>query len=176
MSTGEGSFHAGGVWAVLDGGRGLLDPLVEQPLVALLESNRAQWDAEDRARAALESDEVAKLKVRIDRLNSGRVELVLQLDRALHALLAPLPAAPPCTETPGSVCDRLTILHLRLAYAGAAAHEGDAAVAARLPQILAQATQLCRAFDLMLDDVRAGMRSFFVFEPNKLYGAPAYVT
>lgn len=161
---------------MLDGRRGLLDPLVEEPLAALLESNRSQWDAEDRARATSDSIEVAELKARIDRLNTRRVGLVLQLDLALHALLAPAPGAPPCTETPGSVCDRLTVLHLRQTYTGEAARRGDAALAARLPQIVAQATELCRALDVMLDDVRAGRRSFTVYEPNKLYGAPAYVT
>jgi hypothetical protein len=170
VSAVAGSFHAEAVRAVLGGGRGLLEPALEEPLVALLESNRSQWDAEDRARAASDSAEVAEMKALIDRLNRRRVDLVLRLDRQLYRLLVPRSGAAPCTETPGSVCDRLSVLHLRHAYTAAAATQcGNAALAA-------QVAELCQALDVMLDDIRAGRRSYTVFEPNKLYGAPAFVT
>jgi hypothetical protein len=167
------SFHAQAVWAVLDGDRGLLDPLVEKLLVALLSSNRAQWDAEDRARTTSDPVEIAELKASIDRLNAHRVQVVLEIDRALHEVLAPRPAAPPCTETPGSVCDRLSVLHLRRSYTEAASRRpGQSELRGRLAQVVAQASELRWAFDVMLNDVRAGRRAFTVHEPNKLYGRP----
>lgn len=172
MPASKPDFDSEGVWAVLEGRRDVLDPAVEHLLVALGQSNAAQWDAEDRSRATRVPTKVAAEKAVIDDLNARRVQLVLELDRLLHATLAPAAEAPPLTETPGSICDRLSVLHLRLVHSASAVDRPRAEeVLRRVPGLLQQAGELRWAFDVMLADVRAGRRSFNVHEPNKLYGA-----
>ncbi|HEX7275738.1 MAG TPA: DUF4254 domain-containing protein [Acidimicrobiales bacterium] len=173
MTAGALGFLAANVWALLDGARGVIDPDVEDMVVALRASNTELWDAEDRARAATADAEVAAEKALIDKLNAQRVQLVAELDRALHGRLVRDPSAPPCTETPGSVCDRLSILHLRIRRTAARAADGTDHVGGRLPGLRAQAAELGHAFEILLDDLREGRRSFTVHPPYKLYGAPA---
>jgi hypothetical protein len=138
-------------------------------LLTLHRNNVEQWHQEDLTRdAAADDATVAAAKRAIDTLNGTRHRLVEAVDAALYAAIEQSPDAPPTTETPGMVFDRLSVLTIRLHVTEAA---GDAH-ADRLPALEAQLASLEDALDALLDDVGAGRRRFVPYESLKLYGSP----
>ena len=85
-------------------------------LLALHDNNVVQWKCEDESRRHSGNDAaVAAAKREIDALNTKRHGLVEALDAALAAEIEQSASAPPTTESPAMVLDRLSVLVLRLA-------------------------------------------------------------
>jgi hypothetical protein len=145
-------------------------------LLGLHENNARQWEREDAARHEDADDHaVAHAKRDIDALNTKRHDFVEAIDGALAAMIDQSPSAPPTTESPGMVFDRLSVLVLRIASTADAAR--GAAVdhevyAARLPVLHAQLASLQAALEALFDDVRAGRKRFVPYRGLKLYGGP----
>lgn len=145
-------------------------------LLGLHENNARQWDREDAARRDHADDHaVADAKRDIDALNAKRHDFVEAVDAALAAVIDQSPSAPPTTESPGMVFDRLSVLVIRIACtedaARAAPGESDL-YEARLPVLHAQLATLQAALEALIDDVRAGRKRFVPYQSLKLYGAP----
>jgi hypothetical protein len=142
-------------------------------VLELLRSNQAQWELEDVTRDPSASDgDVAAAKRAIDRLNLQRHRLVEDIDAMLEAAMPQSMSAPLVTESPGMALDRLSVLAIRIARTEAVAFSAtaDAAgYAARLPVLERQLSALSSAIEVLLDDVRAGVRRFVVYEHLKLY-------
>ncbi len=82
-----------------------------------------QWDREDAARRNVGNDHaVAAAKREIDALNAKRHELVEAIDAALAAGIEQSPEAPPTTESPAMVFDRLSVLVIRISFTEDAAN------------------------------------------------------
>lgn len=143
-----------------------LDPLV----MNLAASNARQWTLEDVSRSPASDGEVANAKREIDTLNAYRTRCIAELD-ALFSILVANPTAPPVTESPGSVIDRLTVLTIRLALltdtaSGDLSSEVDDA---SLTMVRTQYEQLLVAFDKLLFDLRSGERSYVCLPTVKVY-------
>lgn len=142
-------------------------------LLDLHRNNAAQWDLEDVTRDPAASDAVvARAKRDIDAHNLRRHELVQELDTLIDAGLPQVTSAPPATETPAMVLDRLSVLVIRIVRTE---HAGELsrAYATRLPRLRRQLDDLATALDVLLRDVRDGTRRFLPYEPHKLYGDAA---
>lgn len=146
-----------------------------QLLLDLLDSNLRQWQLEDVSRAPNASDaSIAGAKRSIDALNLGRHQLVQEIDALVATAITAVPEAPLATESPGMVFDRLSVLVIRVHRTAQAAASGAADAtrfAARLPGLQRQLTALGSALDTLLDELRAGQRSFVNYEHLKLYAA-----
>jgi hypothetical protein len=144
-------------------------------LLALHHNNIVQWTREDAARRDDADDStVAAVKRDIDALNAKRHELVEAVDAELAASLDQHPAAPPATESPAMVFDRLSVLVIRLRFTEDAAVSDGAGrdlYAARLPVLQEQLELLQEAVEALFDDVRAGRKRFLPYQSLKLYGS-----
>ncbi|HEY2332711.1 MAG TPA: DUF4254 domain-containing protein [Acidimicrobiales bacterium] len=133
--------------------------------VELLRSNRKQWDLEDVTRRPDADDSVvADSKRAIDALNMARHGLVERIDAVVDARIPQQPTAPPATEGPGMVLDRLSVLVIRLERTRSAP-----AVSDRLPVLQHQIDLLGSALEVLLADVRSGARRFEPYRHLKLY-------
>ena len=145
-------------------------------LVVLHENTALPGDGEDAARRDRANDHaVADAKRDIDVLNAKRHDFVEAIDAALVAVIDQSPSAPPTTESPGMVFDRLSVLVIRIACtedAARAAPVESVHYAARLPVLHAQLASLQTALEALIDDVRAGRKQFVPYQSLKLYGAP----
>jgi hypothetical protein len=146
-------------------------------LLGLHHNNVEQWDREDAARRGDADDRaVAAAKRDIDALNTKRHELVEAVDAELAAGIEQSPAAPPTTESPGMVFDRLSVLVIRISFTESAASSprADADVyAARVPTLHQQLALLQEALEAFFDDVRSGHKRFVPYQSLKLYGSAA---
>jgi hypothetical protein len=146
-------------------------------LLALHHNNVAQWDREDAARSNVGNDHaVAVAKQEIDALNAKRHELVEAIDAALAAGIEQSAEAPPTTESPAMVLDRLSVLVIRISFTEDAANSQRAdrdAYAARLLILHEQLSLLEDALEALFEDVRAGRRRFVPYQSLKLYGSDA---
>jgi Protein of unknown function (DUF4254) len=139
-------------------------------IVHLVESNLRQWDLEDATRDPGASDaQVADAKREIDRLNVSRHRLVEQIDAAIDSVLDQPTTAPPATESPGMVLDRLSVLVIRRARTATASHR-DPRLADRVRALQAQVGALSAALDSYMDELRAGTKRFVRYQSLKLYG------
>jgi hypothetical protein len=147
---------------------------VSELLVALQRTNVEQWEHEDVTREPTAGDAaVAAAKRAIDRLNGNRHALVEAIDARLAAALDQDVTAPPATETPAMVFDRLSVLTIRIHYTARAAGDGHDGYAARLAVLEQQLALLERAADALFEDVRTGRRRFVPYQSLKLYGSAA---
>ena len=146
-------------------------------LLDLHDNNVVQWNREDATRGDDADDHtVAAAKRDIDALNTKRHELVEAIDEALAAAIDQAPAAPPTTESPAMVFDRLSVLVIRISSTeDAATSERDDRdlYAARLPVLRRQLALLQEALEALFDDVRAGRKRFVPYQSLKLYGPRA---
>src|SRR5204863_5231401 len=102
-------------------------------LLDLHHNNVVQWNREDATRGDDADDHtVAAAKRDIDALNAKRHELVEAIDAEFVAVIEQAPAAPPTTESPAMVVDRLSVLVIRLSFTETAARSprADAALSA----------------------------------------------
>jgi hypothetical protein len=145
-------------------------------LLGLHENNALQWDREDAARRDDADDRaVADAKRDIDALNAKRHDFVEAIDAALAAVIDQSPSAPPTTESPGMVFDRLSVLVLRIGCTEGAARAEPVdpdLYSARLPVLHAQLASLQAALEALFEDVRAGRKRFVPYQSFKLYGRP----
>jgi len=136
-------------------------------LLELHQNNLEQWNREDAARQYADDNRaVAAAKRDIDLLNTKRHELVEAIDAALVAGIEQAPSAPPTTESPAMVFDRLSVLVIRIAFTEDVADYAD-----RLPVLYEQLALLQAALEAVFDDVRAGRRRFVPYQSLKLYGS-----
>lgn len=155
-----------GVIAGVDSGIQQLDAVVKE----LASSNTRQWNLEDVSRSSASDNEVASAKREIDACNAYRTRCIAELDE-LFGVLVSEPAAPPVTESPGSVIDRLTVMTIRLevlADQPNANPEGASCATVRT-----QHEQLLVAFDRLLLDLRSGARSYLGLPTVKVYRGEA---
>ncbi len=135
--------------------------------VELLLSNARQWDLEDVTRRPGADDRlVAGAKRAIDELNLARHGFVERIDAVVDETLAQDPAAPPATEGPGMVIDRLSVLVIRLVRT-----RTSGAYDERLPILDRQIESLALGLEVLLLDVRSGARRFEPYRHLKLYEA-----
>jgi hypothetical protein len=148
-------------------------PLVGR-LVDLLRSNLEQWKLEDEARGrGVDDAAVAEAKRAIDQLNKARHHIVEEIDAAIDRAVTQTASAPLATESPAMAFDRLSVLVIRIHQTERAAGEGasDADLyAARLPVLYRQLSDLQRAIDGLIEDVRDGTRRFVPYQSLKMYG------
>lgn len=153
------------------------DPKRVGPLVGLLgdlhRTNISQWNLEDDGRRPGVNDAtIARAKRAIDTLNTTRHHLIEAIDAAIDAATPQAPAAPPATESPGMVLDRLSVLVIRIHHtelaAGPEPSDSDP-YGARLPVLYRQLAVLEEALGALLQDVRAGKRRFLPYQHLKLY-------
>jgi hypothetical protein len=138
-------------------------------LLGLLGNNFDQWLREDATRVAGADDAVvAAAKRDIDALNATRHGLVEAIDAALCAGIEQDPSAPPATESPAMVFDRLSVLAIRIHFTERAAHNG---YAERLPLLREQLALGREALEALVDDVHAGRKRFVPYRSLKLYGS-----
>jgi uncharacterized protein DUF4254 len=143
-------------------------------LVALHHNNLEQWRREDITRDPGAGDAVvAAAKREIDRLNSTRHALVEAIDAAVADAAEQNTSAPPTTESPAMVFDRLSVLTIRIHYTERAvvAGDDDGRYAARLVELQQQLAHLQLALDGLFDDLRTGRRRFVPYRSLKLYGS-----
>ena len=142
-------------------------------LLRLHENNALQWDREDASRGDDADDRaVAEAKRDIDALNRKRHDLVEAIDAALAAVIDQSPSAPPTTESPGMVFDRLSVLVIRIAFTDRAARTERVdrdEFAARLPALHEQLASLEAALEALFDDMQAGRKRFVPYRSFKLY-------
>ena len=156
------------------------DPTVQSDIIGLLrglhENNVLQWNCEDAARREHADDRaVADAKRDIDALNTKRHDFVEAIDAWLAAVIDQSPSAPPTTESPAMVFDRLSVLVIRIASTEAAARPERVDLdpyAARLPMLYEQLSSLQAALEALFDDVQAGRKRFVPYRSFKLYGQP----
>jgi len=145
-------------------------------LLGLHENNALQWACEDVSRRDDADDHtIANAKREIDALNGKRHVFVEAIDAALTAVIDQSPSAPPTTESPGMVYDRLSVLVIRLASTESAARADRAdrdVFAARLPALHEQLASLEAALQALFDDVQAGRKRFVPYQGFKLYEGP----
>ena len=151
---------------------------VLRPLLALHENNIEQWKCEDTARRDAGDDRaVAAAKRDIDLLNTKRHELVEAIDAALAAGLDQAASAPPATESPAMVFDRVSVLVIRIAFTEQVATSGSPdrdVCERRLPVLYEQLSLLREALEALFHDVDSGRRRFVPYQSLKLYrAAPA---
>jgi hypothetical protein len=146
-------------------------------LLRLHHNNVVQWNREDAARGDEADDHaVAAAKRDIDALNTKRHELVEAIDAALAIGIEQAPAAPPTTESPAMVFDRLSVLVIRISFTERAAsspRDDRHLHAARLPVLQQQLVLLHEALAALYDDVQTGRRRFLPYQSLKLYGSAA---
>ena len=144
-------------------------------LLALHHNNVVQWNREDATRHDQADDRaVAAAKRDIDALNLKRHELVEAIDAALAASFEQAPAAPPTTESPAMVFDRVSVLVIRISFTETAASSLRAdrdVFAARVPVLHEQLALLQAGLVALFDDVRTGRRRFVPYQSLKLYGS-----
>ena len=144
-------------------------------LLGLHHNNAVQWGREDAARRDDVDDRaVAAAKRDIDALNTKRHELVEAIDAALATDLDQNQAAPPTTESPAMVFDRLSVLVIRMCFTKEAASSQRAdrdLYAARLPVLEQQLAQLQAGLEALFADVRSGRKRFVPYQSLKLYGS-----
>ncbi len=142
----------------------------------LVGSNLRQWDLEDTSRDPGADDAVvARAKREIDRLNTGRHQLVQEIDTAFGSSLDHQGGAPLATESPGMVLDRLSVLVIRRARTRAAS-SGHTSYTDRVGAVESQLAALSLAFDSYMAELRAGTRRYLPYQHLKLYRPSAGVS
>lgn len=160
--------------------------LNQNGFLGLVEENHAfnyqLWHAEDRARRDDMGHEYVYLAKReIDHYNQQRNNRMEAMDQWLHQALQP-PAIDQCpvhSETPGMMIDRLSILALKAYHMNLQVQREEVdethrqACQHKWQTILMQQNQLVTCLQLLLDETRAGERTFRVYHQFKMYNDPA---
>lgn len=159
------------------------NPYADQSLEALLYRKNwidtVQWHLEDIVREPdIAPAEGLALKRRIDRSNQERTDVVEQIDDMYIEMLKdarPAEDARLNTESPGWAMDRLSILALKIYHMAEQVERKDVDEAhiqkcqLKLDVLLEQKADLIRAFDELIEDIRAGKRFAKVYRQMKMY-------
>lgn len=156
------------LWDSLAGGTVAGDgQVILQLVVALHQSNREQWCAEDLARAATDDCQVASAKRSIDELNGHRVRLIEEINVAYTMELISEADAPPLTSSPGATCDQLSVAQLRLA----AVRDRFSGDVGRIREVETLVAGLMAAYESDVADVAGGRRGLRAIPIHKIYGS-----
>jgi len=144
--------------------------------------NCSLWDEEDLARRRNVPDsDIAGNKRAIDGFNQKRNDAIERIDeQLLSALAGPAwnDSAPLNSETAGSMCDRLSILSLKIHHMRLQTLRTDvdedhvASCSAKLSRFLEQREDLARCLDDLLAACARGERRFKVYRQFKMYNDP----
>jgi hypothetical protein len=144
--------------------------------------NSLLWDEEDLARRRNVSDsEIASNKRAIDGFNQKRNDAVERLDETLLLQLGSVklkPGARLSSETAGAMCDRLSILALKIHAMRLQTQRKDVDVehvancAAKLEQLETQRRDLASCLDRLLAEAAAGTGYFRIYRQFKMYNDP----
>ena len=138
------------------------------------------WDEEDLARRRNVPDaEIAANKRAIDGYNQKRNDAIERIDEHLiEALGAMNEAARLNSETPGSMCDRLSILSLKIHHMRMQTLRTDvdaehiATCRAKLARLEEQRADLGACLDRVLAECARGEARFKVYRQFKMYNDP----
>lgn len=138
-----------------------------------------QWHLEDIVREpTIDPAAGLALKRRIDKSNQDRTDVVEQVDDMYIEMLKdakPAADARLNTESPGWAMDRLSILALKIYHMKEQVERTDADAEhirkcqARLDVLMEQKSDLIRAFNELIEDIRAGRRFAKVYRQMKMY-------
>ncbi len=143
-------------------------------------NNCALWDEEDLARRRNVPDtEIAGNKRAIDRHNQKRNDAIERIDEHLLASLgAAKEGARLNSETAGSMCDRLSILSLKIHHMRIQTLRTDVdrehidTCKAKLARLVEQRGDLAQCFDRLLAEFARGESCFKVYRQFKMYNDP----
>ncbi len=142
------------------------------------------WHEEDVARSPDVSDgRIAMVKRAIDGYNQQRNDWIERIDEALIEMLVESGAKPAAdarlnTETPGSACDRLSIMSLRIFHLQEQLQRTDVdrthveRISQRLERCRAQQADLSQSLAELLADLAAGRKVLKVYRQMKMYNDP----
>jgi hypothetical protein len=129
--------------------------------------NSMLWDEEELARRLNAADaEIARSMRAIDGFRRKRDETVERIDESLLMRLGAVarrPEARLSSETPGAMCDRLSVLALKIHAMRGTAHAGAAKPNALLDKLVEQRADLASCLDALLRDVQAGTATFKIY-------------
>ena len=144
--------------------------------------NSLLWDEEDLARRRNVADaEIAGNKRAIDNFNQNRNDAVEHIDETLLAQLASVARqgeARLSSETAGAMCDRLSILALKIHAMRVQTQRKDvdeahlAACRAKLEKLIEQRSDLGACLDRLLQEAGAGSSYFKIYRQFKMYNDP----
>jgi hypothetical protein len=159
--------------------------LRHKEFLALVEENHAfnyqLWHAEDRARREDMGHEYVYLAKReIDHCNQQRNNRMEAMDEWLYNSLQPAEPqrCPVHSETPGMMIDRLSILALKAYHMNLQVLRQDVEEAHRhlcqhkWQTISSQQEQLVDCLQQLLEELKAGTRTFRVYHQFKMYNDP----
>lgn len=157
--------------------------LNQSGFLALVQENHAfnyqLWQAEDRARRDDKGPEfVYQAKREIDQYNQQRNNRMEAMDQWIYEVLKPADQAIVHSETPGMIIDRLSILALKAYHMNLQtkrmevdeAHRANCEL--KVQKILAQQAQLVTCLAQLMEEIRAGKRTFRVYHQFKMYNDP----
>tara|TARA_B100001939_G_scaffold348210_1_gene374112 strand:+ start:43280 stop:43900 length:621 start_codon:yes stop_codon:yes gene_type:complete len=138
-----------------------------------------QWHLEDIVREpTIDPNEGLALKRRIDSSNQDRTNVVELVDDMYIEMLKdakPASDARLNTESPGWAMDRLSILALKIYHMKEQVERTDASAEhiqkcqTKLDVLMEQKSDLIRAFNELIEDIRAGKRFAKVYRQMKMY-------
>ena len=144
--------------------------------------NSMLWDEEDLARRRNVPDaEIAANKRAIDTYNQKRNDAVERLDETLLTQLGTVTRTPDArlsSETAGAMCDRLSILALKIFAMRLQTQRGDAdddhraACGEKLAKLIDQRLDLAQCLERLLRETQSGSAYFKVYRQFKMYNDP----
>ncbi|MBN2406783.1 MAG: DUF4254 domain-containing protein [Elusimicrobia bacterium] len=148
-------------------------------------TNFRLWHLEDEARKTdIDDSAVADVKRKIDKDNQRRNDLIEEMDEGLASVMPAVTAfeseeIPLNSETPGSIIDRLSITGLKVYHMKEQTERYDVGedhlkeCSRKLAILTVQRNDLARAFDRLMDDLKAKRRQFRIYRQFKMYNDPA---
>jgi hypothetical protein len=159
-------------------------------------NNCLLWAEEDLARRTKVSDaEITANKRAIDKYNQARNDATERVDEFLLIALGLVDAASAGTDAPvakisvgarlnsetaGSICDRMSIMALKIKAMRAQTQRTDvdeahrSGSAAKLARLTEQRNDLAQCLDTLLTDTAAGRAYFKVYRQFKMYNDPRF--
>jgi hypothetical protein len=144
--------------------------------------NCSLWDEEDLARRRnVDDSEIAGNKRAIDRYNQKRNDAIERIDEHLLSALAavkPQPHARLNSETAGSMCDRLSIVSLKIHHMRLQTKRTDVdrehveTCEAKLARLIEQRNDLAGCLDRLIAESARGEAYFKVYRQFKMYNDP----